>query len=134
MKNIDAVIIEKLYSLIQQENLSSQTQNFKSIENLTNKALAVLQEAGIFSMSLLLKYQQKKNDKSAEFILTLVKNLIEANLDIFSIKKSEKNRPYEAILEYMEHISKDIYKTMFLANIIYQGLVYLRYHLKANSE
>lgn len=131
MRNIDAVIIEKLYNHIKNQNLDTNKPEYKSIENLTNKALAVLQEAGIFSMSMLLEYQKKKSKASSMFILTFVRQLIEANMDIFGIQKSNKEDAYMAIIEYVEQISKDIYKTMFLTNIIYQGLVYLRYHLKS---
>lgn len=130
MKNIDSVISNEVYVLLKSFNKN----DYKKLENITNKTIAVLLEAGLFSSALFLKYQGSKKEfnESSNFVLSLIIDILEKNNDILNINtKIQTNNNYDKLIEYLKEITKDVYLTVFTTNIIYQALVYLRYHLKA---
>lgn len=133
MRNIDKQIVDTFYNT----KKDFQYNDVREAKNLVEKALAVLQEAGLFSMILLLEYNMgPKGKKSAAFLLKYIKNLIDDNSDVLgiSVKNAKSdNELYYLIVEYLEKITSDINKTMFVSNLIYQGFIYLRYHLKSGT-
>ncbi len=130
MKNIDSVISSEVYSLLKNFDKN----DYKKLENITNKTISVLLEAGLFSSALFVKYQGSKREfsNSSSFMLSLIVDILEKNKDILNINtKTQTNDNYDKLIEYLKEITKDVYLTVFTTNIIYQALVYLRYHLKA---
>lgn len=128
MKNVDAEISKIVYESV--SNIGEKEK--KKLENVTNKSIAVLQEAGIFSMLLMIRYSAKKQGEDvSKFLLSLIRKITESNTDILNLEKINDQDDYKSMMKYLETISKDITKTLFLANAIYQAFVYLRYHLKA---
>ncbi|MGC8822603.1 MAG: hypothetical protein ACP5QF_06945 [Desulfurella sp.] len=135
MKNINAQIAKEVYDIA--FNLDEKTK--KSLENHVNKAILILLESGPFSMLLYCQYQiGKKGNVAVEKILKLYRKIIENNTDVLgeptlSDNKDNNDSDYNFIFKNLERITTNFEKTIFLNQILYEALVYMKYTAKART-
>jgi len=111
-----------------QKILNAQAGELNDVENLSTKALGVVQESGLFASLLFLLTRTREQDrKSADQIRT---TLLNSAQELYAPKQRPTTKPAE--LAYVtSEICADLQRTLLVRSLWEQTLIYTRYGAKA---
>jgi len=119
MDNIEILTSKKAHEIVNKINQSSDKTKLK---NLIDKALGVLSNNGVYAYYVYIISQKSK--EATELFLDNLKEIFDV---IESYDPSAKEN-------YFQKISEDLYKLLFLKQLLEKTLIYARYHAKALGD
>jgi len=120
VQNIDALISEISYKLIEK---ILDSENKTKLKNLIDKSLGVLSNNGVYAYYVYIISQKSK--EAEEIFLDIFEDIFKMINSNFDKRKKQ---------EYFQQISEDIYKLLFLKQLLEKTLIYARYHAKAMGD
>ena len=120
VQNIDALISEISYKLIEK---ILDSENKTKLKNLIDKSLGVLSNNGVYAYYVYIISQKSK--EAEEIFLDIFEDIFKMINSNFDKRKKQ---------EYFQQISEDIYKLLFLKQLLEKTLIYARYHAKSLGD
>ncbi|MBX7237242.1 MAG: hypothetical protein K1X65_22865 [Caldilineales bacterium] len=126
MRNLDTLAAQTAQQII------ADTQRFKAseVENLATKALGVLQENGVYAVSLYL-YSRTGNEK--ETSPHVRSKLLGLAAQEVVHQKAPEDRAEAALRFVTDHIANDLDTLLLVKQVWEQTLIYVRYGAKARG-
>ncbi len=137
--NLDQRAAEWAQNIVKEA--SSQDQ-IKALERLTNKALGVLREQGVYALMLFLfsrsggeekEGEEEKEGKEAAVAKIILQHLQQSlfSLPMFEKQKIDKENPNTVLRFYTENVLKDLDTLLLVRDLYEQILIYVRHGAKA---
>ncbi|ADG12834.1 conserved hypothetical protein [Methanocaldococcus infernus ME] len=126
--SLESLIQGTAFNIIEKINGVGDKNKKKKLFNLIEKSLGVLTNNGVYAYYIFVKYKE-----SEEFLLDPLFPLIDnifGKLDYNGKKITFKDNKEE----YLQKISENIYKLLFLKQVLEKVLIYARYHARALSD
>jgi len=123
MEALEAKVSEFAYKIVE-EILKHQGKKKKLI-NLIDKALGVLSSNGVYAYYVFIISQKEKEAK--EIFLDSLKEL-------FKAAKNKENYEKSNPQKYFLDVSSNLYRLLFLKQLLEKTLIYARYHAKALED
>ncbi|MCA9941793.1 MAG: hypothetical protein KC418_24310 [Anaerolineales bacterium] len=128
MRNLDQITAETAQCIIN-ETISLDK---NKVEGLTTKALGVLQENGVYAVTLFLFSRTNKEEK--ESIAPVIRKfLLEVAADEIVKEPAPENQAGPALEFITKHISGNLDVLLLVKEIWEQTLIYARYGAKART-
>jgi len=130
---LESLVQKTAFNIVAKINKES-NEDRKKYFNLIEKALGVLANDGVYAYCIFVKYKEGEN-----YFLEPLEGLIN---EIFGEESINSNGSKENIIIfnkdnaeiYFRELSKNLYKLLFLKQVLERVLIYARYHAKALSD
>jgi hypothetical protein len=113
--NLEALIARISYELVNEKILG---------ENEINKLLGILSSNGVYAMWV---YAKSKKEIDENKFFEKLKPILDKLNKIENLNENHKEK-------YFQSISEDLYKLLFLKQLLEKTLIYARYHAKALGD
>lgn len=130
--------LDQLAATYSQKIVENQEKQKSEIENLVTKSLGVLQENGVYAMTLyLLSRSSEKEKKLAEGILKkLIDLFTDEKLKSLKLEEDAKKiinlqKPMETLQFFSNRVCDDLDTLLLVRSLYEQVLIYARYGAKA---